>query len=173
MIRRRGGKPAKLLQYLFSRKLIGKSNGSKRSLYIALVFAIFFALMIILQILSVEKNNNEYNIGSDRILGRFRLFGKKNGEKEIIFPPKIAQELERMVETPEYSANLMSIQSNQSNLNDYNWELSRKDHWQEVTNSRYKFYVFSAYFDDRIPPNTYIRIIGATKTRSEEKVCKY
>ena len=176
MMRRRGGKATKLLLYILSGKSNVKNSFSKRStsLYIAILFAIFFALMIILQILSVEKNNNDFNIESDGILGRFRLFSKKSGEKEIVFPPKIAQELERIIESAEYSVDLVSNQSNQSNdSNDYYYrELTTKDHWQEVSNSRHKFFVFSAYYDDRTQQN-YIRIIAATKTRTEEKVCMY
>ncbi len=176
MIRRRG-KGNKLL-YLLYKKLNVNTNSSNKSLYVALVFAAFFALMIILQILSVENssNNSTYNLEDTGILGRFRLFSKKNEEKEIIFPPKIAQELERMIEEAEYGADSLDSvlkESNQSIINDFYSEFEVKDHWQEVKNSKHKFYVFSAYYDDRNPENHFIRIIAATKTRTEEKVfCK-
>ena len=179
MKRRRGGKSTKLLLYLLSKKANIRSNSLQRSLYIAIVFATFFALIIILQILSVEKNNNELTVESDAISDRFRLFDKNNDQKEIEFPPKIAKELQRIIGNTEYivdSLDLVSNESNQSNkndLNNYNWELTKTDHWQEVSHSRHKFYVFSAYYDDRNPQNPYIRIIGATKTRTEEKVCEY
>lgn len=153
-------------------------NANNRSLYIALVFAVFFALMIILQMVSVERNSNSLGdvFTNDGILGRFRIFGKTSEEKEIVFPPKVAQELERIISDTEYSIDSIGLVSNDSNQSNEIWfdhELSRKDHWQAVSPSRHKFYVFSAYYDDRIPQKRYIRVIAATKTRSEEKVCKY
>ncbi|KAJ8678534.1 hypothetical protein QAD02_014321 [Eretmocerus hayati] len=51
--------------------------------------------------------------------------------------------------------------------------------WLPVTNTRFKFFVYSAYFDERISSGTIsnrgsspgiIRIIGATKTRGPERV---
>jgi len=176
MLRRRA-KRNKLLYYLLNRKLNVSTNSGNKPLYVALVFAAFFALMIILQILSVENETNDstYDLGNDGILGRFRLFGKKNEEKEIIFPPKVAQELERIIEEAEYSVDSLDVptESNQSYINEFYSEFRNKDHWQEVIQSKHKFYVFSAYFDDRNAQNHYIRIIAATKTRTEEKVvCK-
>ena len=177
MIRRRGVRSTKILLYLLSKKSNIRMNGNNRSLYIALVFAVFFALMIILQMVSVEKNSN--NLGevfaNDGILGRFRIFGKTNEEKEIIFPPKVAQELERIISDTEYSIDSIGFVSNDSNQSNDIWldhELTRKDHWQQVSPSRHKFYVFSAYYDDRMPQSRYIRVIAATKTRSQEKACK-
>lgn len=44
--------------------------------------------------------------------------------------------------------------------------------WQIVNGTRFKFFVFSAYYDRRSTP--IIRIIGATKTRGPEKVwCRF
>ncbi|XP_033211221.1 uncharacterized protein LOC117169137 [Belonocnema kinseyi] len=49
--------------------------------------------------------------------------------------------------------------------------------WLPVTNTRFKFFVYSAYFDDRIVGGVanrgspgLVRVIGATKTRSPERV---
>lgn len=49
--------------------------------------------------------------------------------------------------------------------------------WLAVTNTRFKFFVYSAYFDDRIAGGSgnrkspgLIRVIGATKTKSPERV---
>lgn len=45
--------------------------------------------------------------------------------------------------------------------------------WQIVNGTRFKFFVFSAYYDRR-GGNKLIRIIGATKTRGPEKVwCRF
>ncbi|XP_015597945.1 uncharacterized protein LOC107269043 [Cephus cinctus] len=47
--------------------------------------------------------------------------------------------------------------------------------WLPVTNTRYKFFVYSAYYDDRGgSPNGLVRVIGATKTRGPERVwCRF
>ncbi|XP_060521454.1 beta-1,4-galactosyltransferase galt-1 [Cylas formicarius] len=45
--------------------------------------------------------------------------------------------------------------------------------WQTVNGTRYKFFVFSAYYDPR-RTQRFIRVIGATKTRGPEGVwCRY
>ncbi len=49
-----------------------------------------------------------------------------------------------------------------------NFKLSFFTVWQIVNGTRFKFFVFSAYYDRR--DGRMIRIIGATKTRSPEKV---
>lgn len=41
--------------------------------------------------------------------------------------------------------------------------------WQNVNNTRYKFFVFSAFYDER-KGQRIIRVIGATKTRGAERV---
>lgn len=44
--------------------------------------------------------------------------------------------------------------------------------WQIVNGTRFKFFVFSAFYDRRV--TKLIRIIGATKTRVPEKVwCRF
>lgn len=44
--------------------------------------------------------------------------------------------------------------------------------WEIVNGTRYKFFVFSAYYDRR--DGKLVRIIGATKTRGPEKVwCRF
>lgn len=49
------------------------------------------------------------------------------------------------------------------------YSLKAKDGmWQTVNGTRFKFFVFSAYYDRR--DGRMLRIIGATKTRSPEKV---
>lgn len=51
----------------------------------------------------------------------------------------------------------------------YTNKLEAKDgQWQIVNGTRFKFFVFSAYYDRR--EGRMLRIIGATKTRSPEKV---
>lgn len=41
--------------------------------------------------------------------------------------------------------------------------------WQNISNTRYKFYVFSAFYDER-KGQRIVRVIGATKTRGAERV---
>ncbi|XP_056644663.1 beta-1,4-galactosyltransferase galt-1 [Diorhabda sublineata] len=41
--------------------------------------------------------------------------------------------------------------------------------WQNISNTRYKFFVFSAYYDER-KGQRIVRVIGATKTRGAERV---
>ncbi|CAH1999514.1 unnamed protein product [Acanthoscelides obtectus] len=42
--------------------------------------------------------------------------------------------------------------------------------WQNVNGTKYKFFVFSAFFDQRRKGQRIIRVIGATKTRGPERV---
>ncbi|XP_012283915.1 beta-1,4-galactosyltransferase galt-1 isoform X2 [Orussus abietinus] len=47
--------------------------------------------------------------------------------------------------------------------------------WLPVTNTRFKFFVYSAYFDDRVGAGPgLVRVIGATRTRGPERVwCRF
>jgi hypothetical protein len=57
----------------------------------------------------------------------------------------------------------------EANLPPYTSDLKALDgQWQVVNGTRFKFFVFSAYYDRR--DGRMLRIIGATKTRSPEKV---
>lgn len=45
--------------------------------------------------------------------------------------------------------------------------------WQPVNGTSHKFYVYSAYYDARMPQRPVVRVIGATKTKMSDKVwCK-
>lgn len=49
----------------------------------------------------------------------------------------------------------------------------RPGFWQPVTGTRYKFFVFSAFLDNRKGQKT-VRVVGATKTRGPERVyCRF
>lgn len=57
----------------------------------------------------------------------------------------------------------------EANLPPYPIEVKPKDgEWQVVNGTRFKFFVFSAFYDRR--DGRMIRVIGATKTRGPEKV---
>lgn len=57
----------------------------------------------------------------------------------------------------------------EANLPPYPVDVKAKDgEWQLVNGTRFKFFVFSAFYDRR--DGRMIRIIGATKTRGPEKV---
>jgi hypothetical protein len=57
----------------------------------------------------------------------------------------------------------------EANLPPYPSDMKPKDgEWQVVNGTRFKFFVFSAFYDRR--DGRMLRIIGATKTRSPEKV---
>lgn len=57
----------------------------------------------------------------------------------------------------------------EANLPPYNSDMKPKDgYWQVVNGTRFKFFVFSAFYDRR--DGRMLRVIGATKTRSPEKV---
>lgn len=57
----------------------------------------------------------------------------------------------------------------EANLPPYPTEMKPKDgDWQVVNGTRFKFFVFSAFYDRR--DGRMIRVIGATKTRGPEKV---
>ncbi|XP_054168180.1 uncharacterized protein LOC128965498 [Oppia nitens] len=158
-----------------------RGNSGLRSLYIALVFATLFVLIIILQILSIETNNNNSSnhlnnniMKNNGMSGRFKLFSKKSDEKDI-FSQKNSDKLENIIDLKysTHSMNVMLTETNQSNKWDLNFGQIKSDHWQKVPNSGHKFYVFSAYYDNRSLQNRFIRVIAATKTRTNEKVyCK-
>lgn len=136
---------------------------------------------MVIQMFSVENSSysSSYNDeGNGGILGRFRLLNGKNEEKEIVLPPQIAREMERILDEAEYSVDSfdaidVSSSVNQTDgENDFFPDLNYQDHWQDVSlNDKKKFYVFSAYYDDR--KKAVIRIIAATKTRTDDQVyCK-
>lgn len=57
----------------------------------------------------------------------------------------------------------------EANLPPYPTDVKPKDgDWQVVNGTRFKFFVFSAFYDRR--DGRMIRVIGATKTRGPEKV---
>lgn len=57
----------------------------------------------------------------------------------------------------------------EANLPPYTSDMKPLDgQWQVVNGTRFKFFVFSAFYDRR--DGRMLRIIGATKTRSPEKV---
>lgn len=57
----------------------------------------------------------------------------------------------------------------EANLPPYPTDFKPKDgDWQIVNGTRFKFFVFSAFYDRR--DGRMIRVIGATKTRGPEKV---
>lgn len=196
------------------------ANTSKsRSLYIILVFGLFFALMLLAQMISVQ-NSTSLRLGADNfddeeqgpgdinkvtpshwggVLGRIRFVGGSNAdeEKEMLLPRQMARELDKVLSearshadsfTPASSGDgsdqALSLQGTGSDkvatslLSDsaLSFNLSQfyvKDNWQSVAGSKEKFYVYSAYFDDRNAKYRYIRVIAATKTRNSDKVvCK-
>ncbi|RWS12070.1 uncharacterized protein B4U79_02859 [Dinothrombium tinctorium] len=99
-------------------------------------------------------------------------------EKEIGLPPQVSRELEKILSEDKYSGDLFgpnSLFSASSPPPDtaFNSSIFTGDTWQNVAGAKDKFFVFSAFYDDRNPKIAYIRVIAATLTRNSEQVkCK-
>lgn len=102
-----------------------------------------------------DRNFKNINDGIFGIAGGSLIGGGGGGNSPTIpwgqlLPTKIEQTL------PHYPIGYQPIDGN----------------WQVVNGTRFKFFVFSAYYDRR--DGKMIRIIGATKTRGPEKVwCRF
>ncbi|XP_031623466.1 uncharacterized protein LOC116340877 isoform X2 [Contarinia nasturtii] len=171
-------------------------NEKKRagmSFLIVIAFFTVFALIILTEILMIDEKNKSQSFGSGGNLRNtgFNRFGEsipdyedvkdEYGIEDAVFLRNRNRDKHRSDTSERHSNAIPSVVAWGSvlpvnierTLPSYASDMKAIDgSWQIVNGTRYKFFVFSAFYDRRA--GKLIRIIGATKTRVPEKVwCRF
>lgn len=141
-----------------------------------IIFVAFISLVLIIENLPSEdsiKKNKKVNEDFQNQMKSFLLVrqGKIRNTKNIIqVTEKIilnqkALDFENRVLSKNLQSNYLK---NQLGINITKIFQENNNDWQQVDGTKNKFYVYSAYFDNR--KRKLIRIIAATKTKAQDKV---
>lgn len=145
------------------------SERRAKSCVIVVVFFGVFACMIVTEFFYVEEERWH----EEKILSMFN-FARDSSEQYLDpISSRVARELAR-VRDEDFSSSLLN-ESRRGFLNlDFAKEVvgEIEDWWQRVPNTKDKFFVYSAYLDDR--RTKWVRVIAAARTRMAEKVlCQF
>ncbi|XP_022236008.1 uncharacterized protein LOC111083656 [Limulus polyphemus] len=137
-----------------------------KSFYFVLMFMLFFLSILFTEIFFVEENASmEFSFFE-------RLRWKKDTNKEIVLPPHVARELAQVITEEDLDIIVNLYYDSQQDEDDELLGSKNADHWQSVRGTKDKFFVFSAYLDDRRV--RLVRVIAAARTRNANKVmCKF
>lgn len=148
-----------------------KKLAERRSLswYMAAVFLAFFALMLFFEVFLIKDENSSYrHLYTEVDYSDYKFNNARSHRRLEIVPPfHVARELARVL------SDVAPEELQEENVTSNSWKISEEpDHWQMVRGTKNKFFVFSAYFDDR--RGNYIRVISAARTRIADRVvCKF
>ncbi|XP_076314683.1 beta-1,4-galactosyltransferase galt-1-like [Tachypleus tridentatus] len=144
------------------------SKRQQKSFYFVLTFLLLFICILFIEVVFVEESNPmEFSFFD-------RLGWKKDPNKEIVLPPRVARELARVITDAVQEDLNIVVNLYYDAVMDEVGALGNKhaDHWQPVRGTKDKFRVYSAYYDDR--KVQLIRVIAAARTRNADKVmCKF
>ncbi|KAI5723748.1 hypothetical protein M8J76_010411 [Diaphorina citri] len=147
-----------------------KRNRERKNLsfIIVILFFIIFCVIVLTEILVMEDRNK-------KPLAFFTSQHRRSvldyDERQVVYED--AELYKDIVESARLHTNGKSSASNSQSVLPTRDNLTALDAvWQTVPGTRFKFYVYSAHYDDR--KSKVIRVIGASKTRATEKVwCRY
>lgn len=148
------------------------SDRRANSFFIVIIFFGIFVTMLVTEVFYVEQERR-------REEGLLSMFSSSGRHVEIADPretdlsPRVARELARVLPDNEEDHLMFSNETRflASSLL-FAEEAYGRDSWQRVPNTKDKFFVFSAYYDDRRSKT--IRVIAAARTRLADKVvCRF
>ncbi|KFM72270.1 hypothetical protein X975_10615, partial [Stegodyphus mimosarum] len=144
------------------------SERRAKSCFIVVIFFGVFACMLVTEVFYVEEQRWQ----DEKFISMFS-FGKDASQAPDQFldpiSSRVARELARVKEDDASS-------SNETRQRHQSFALSNsiigEDRWQRVPNTKDKFFVYSAFYDDR--RTKWVRVIAAARTRLADKVlCQF
>uniref|UniRef100_A0A8D9E0A0 Glycosyltransferase family 92 protein n=1 Tax=Cacopsylla melanoneura TaxID=428564 RepID=A0A8D9E0A0_9HEMI len=140
------------------------------SFIIVIMFFVIFCVIVLTEILVMEDRNK--NKPMSFFSSHSRRSGPEYEDRQVVYED--AELYKDIVDASRFQTSSKSSSASKSqSVLPSRGNLTAKDAvWQTVPGTRFKFYVYSAHYDDR--KSRLIRVIGASKTRATEKVwCRF
>lgn len=150
-----------------------KRNSERRakSCFLVVIFFAIFACMLVTEVFYVEEEKwreekflSMFNFGDDSSQDRFAVMDPLSS--------RVARELARVRDEDFSSSSNESRRLELTFGNRLASQLDSEDFWQKVSHTKDKFFVYSAFYDDR--RSKWVRVIAAARTRLADKVlCQF
>ncbi|KAL1453183.1 hypothetical protein WDU94_007349 [Cyamophila willieti] len=140
------------------------------SFIIVIMFFVIFCVIVLTEILVMEDRNKSKPMAF--FSSHSRRSGLEYEDRQVVYED--AELYKDIVDASRlHTSSKSSSASKSQSVLPSRENLTAKDAvWQTVPGTRFKFYVYSAHYDDR--KSRLIRVIGASKTRATEKVwCRF
>ncbi|XP_054714319.1 uncharacterized protein LOC129223960 [Uloborus diversus] len=141
------------------------SERRAKSCFIVVIFLAVFACMLVTEVFYVEEERWK----EEKFIAMFSFGRESSPMPDQFLDPqssRMARELARVKDDDASSSNDSKKQVFADMI------IESEDYWQKVRNTKDKFFVYSAFYDDR--RTKWVRVIAAARTRLADKVfCQF